>query len=108
MEGSRDGAQRWAAEVCAAHEASDGSAPPGAASARSAGPLRPAGATAHAESGSGDDAARGETSERQAGRSHPAAHVLFASGYAWRACEGDSGTGRTPGPGHDAALHALE
>ena len=35
-------------------------------------------------------------------------HVLFASGDAWRAREGDPGTGRTPGPGHDAALHALE
>jgi hypothetical protein len=30
------------------------------------------------------------------------------SGDAWGAGEGDSGTRRTPGPGHDAALHAPE
>ena len=39
---------------------------------------------------------------------HLAAHVQFTPGDAWRACEGHSGTGRTPGPGHDAALHAPE
>jgi len=38
----------------------------------------------------------------------PAAHVLFAPGDAWGAGKSHSGTGRTPGPGHDAALHALE
>lgn len=35
-------------------------------------------------------------------------YVLFSSGDAWGASKSHSGTGRTPGPGHDATLHALE
>jgi len=65
-------------------------------------------ATAHAEGGSGDDAASRSARERQAGRSHPVAHVLFAPGDAWRAGKGDSGARRTSGLGHHSALHALE
>jgi hypothetical protein len=73
MEGPCHGAQGWAVEVRAAHEASDGSSSSGAASARSASPLRPAGATAHAENRSGDDAAGRSARERQAGCPSPAA-----------------------------------
>ena len=46
--------------------------------------------------------------ERQAGRAHPAAHVLFAPGDARRAGAGHPGTGGTSGPGDDAAVHAPE
>ena len=46
------------------------------------------------------------TAQREAGRSHPATHVLFAPGDAGGAGEGDSGAGRTPGPDDDAAVHA--
>jgi integrase len=35
-------------------------------------------------------------------------HVLFVPGDAWRAGTGHPGTGGTPGPGDDAALHAPE
>jgi len=49
-----------------------------------------------------------QTSERQAGRSHPAAHVLFAPGNARRAGKSDSGARRTSGPADHAALHVPE
>ena len=66
------------------------------------------GQAAHAEGHAGAGAADRQAGEREARDSHPAALVLFAPGDAWRAGEGHSGTGRTPGPGHDAALHAPE
>ena len=43
-----------------------------------------------------------------AGRAHPAAHVLFAPGDEGRAGAGHPGAGRTRGPVDDAALHAPE
>ena len=45
--------------------------------------------------------------ERQSRGTHPPPHVLFAPGDAKSARESHSGTGGTPGPGHDAAVHAL-
>ena len=66
------------------------------------------GQAAHAEGHASDGAAGRSAGERQARTSHPAALVLFSPGDAWRASTGHSGTGRTPGPGHDAALHAPE
>ena len=42
------------------------------------------------------------------GRYIPSTLRLLASRDAWSARKADSGTGRTPAPGHDGALHALE
>jgi hypothetical protein len=108
VEGSRDDAERRAPSVRADDEAADRGAAGGAASARTASALRWNGKAAHAEGQSGARPTNRQTGEREAGDSDPAAHVLFASGDAWSAGKGDSGTGRTPGPGHDSALHALE
>jgi hypothetical protein len=52
---------------------------------------------------------RGSACRRhRAGRAHPAAHVLFAPGDAWRAGEGHPGARRTCVPLDDPALHAPE
>jgi hypothetical protein len=77
-----------------------------APSARTPSALRRNGKVAHAEGRPGADATDRQTGEREAGDSHPAALVLFTPGDAWRAGTSHSGTGRTPGLGHDAALHA--
>jgi hypothetical protein len=61
-----------------------------------------------AQERTGVGATHRQTGERGSRDSHPGAHVLFAPGDAWRAGEGHPGTGRTPGPGHDTALHAPE
>jgi hypothetical protein len=61
---------------------------------------------AHAEGRPGADATDCQTSKREAGDSHPAALVLFTPNDAWCAGTSHSGTGGTPGLGHDAALHA--
>jgi len=64
---------------------------------------------AHSREGHpGPGPANRQTGERQAGDPHPSAHVLFTPGHARRPGKGHPGTGGTPGPGHDPALHAPE
>src|SRR5258705_13071702 len=91
---SREHAERRSHPVRAADEAVGGRAAGGETPSRSTRAVRRRRETADAESGPGHDATGGTASEREAGTSYPAAHVLFASRDAWRAGAGDSGARR--------------
>src|SRR5688500_3424723 len=108
MEGPRHDAKGRPVALRAADNEADGNTARGATFARTARALRSGGAANHAEGRPGAGAADRQAGERETGDPHPAPHVLFAPGDAWRAGTRHPGAGRTPGPGDDAALHAPE
>jgi hypothetical protein len=94
--------------VCAAHDPTRGGVPRSTASAgldrAVSGRRRAADSAGDAVPGAASVAPSDAVSGR---RAHPASHVLLARGDA-RGAESDSGAGRTPGTGHDSAVHAPE
>jgi hypothetical protein len=98
----------WADSERPPHGTSGDRASCSASPARPARFLRCRGQAAHRKGRAGHRSSRRAASEGQAGRSHPAPHVLFASRHARCASTSDSGFGWAQDLRTDAALHAPE